>query len=172
MVEALVAEPLADVGPVFLFDMSVVLFVVGAAAGELDGIGSLVEVTEEVVVEEFGAVIAVEAEEGERERGFDILDLLEDAGFAFAPYGSLFGPAGGDIDGVDGVGEHAGEGIAAVGNGVGFEEAGAGFIPLIGFDGDLVTQEGTGFGGRAAPFFIVDAGGGKDAVDGGRGDTG
>ena len=158
-------------GPVFLFDMSVVLFVVGAAAGELDGIGSLVEVTEEVVVEEFGAVIAVEAEEGERERGFDVMDLFQDPGFSFAPDGSLFGPASGDIDGVDGIGEHAGERIAAVGDGVSFEEAGAGFIPLVGFDGDLVPEEGTGFGGRAAPFFVVDASGAEDAVDGGRGDA-
>jgi len=61
VIEALVAEPLADMGPVFLFDVSVVLFVVGAAAGELDGFGSLGEVAEEVVVKEFGAVIAVEA---------------------------------------------------------------------------------------------------------------
>lgn len=172
VIEALVAEPLADVGPVFLFDVGVVLFVVGAAAGEVDGFSPLGEVAVEVVVEELGAVVGVEAEERERERGFDMLDLLEDTGFPFAPYGSLFGPAGGDIDGVEGIGEHAGEGIAAVGDGIGFEEAGAGFIPLIGFDGDLATQEGTGFGSRAAPFFIVDAGGGEDAVDGGRGDAG
>jgi hypothetical protein len=172
VIEAFISEPLADVGPVFLFDVSVVLFVVDAAAGELDGVGSLVEVTEEVVVEEFGAVIAVEAEEGEREIGFDVMDLFEDAGFSFAPYGSLFGPGRGDIDGVDGIGEHASERIAAMGDGVSFEEAGAGFIPLVGFYGDLVAQEGTGFGGGAAPFFVVDAGRAEDAVDGGRGDVG
>ena len=160
MVEAFISEPLADVGPVLLFDMGVVLFVVGTAAGELDGFFSLGEVAVEVVVKEFGSVIAVEAEEGERERGFDIMDLFEDTGFPFAPYGSLFGPAGGDIDGVEGVGKHASEGIAAVGDRVGFEEARAGFIPLVGFDGDLVAQEGSGFGGGAAPFFVVDAGGG------------
>ena len=139
VIEAVIADPLADMSPVFLFDVSVILFVVGAAAGEVDGRFSLGEVLIEVVVEEFGSVIAVEAEEGERERGFDILDLLEDAGFAFAPDGSLLGPTGGDIDDVEGVGEHAGEGIAAVGDGVGFEEAGAGFIPLVGLDGDLVA---------------------------------
>ena len=51
-------------GPVFLFDVGVVVFVVGAGAGELDGLFSLGEVTEEVVVEEFRAVVAVKAEEG------------------------------------------------------------------------------------------------------------
>jgi hypothetical protein len=64
VIEALVSEPLADMSPVFLFDMGVVIFVIGAAAGEVDGLFSLGEVSEEVVVEEFGAVIAVEAEEG------------------------------------------------------------------------------------------------------------
>ena len=60
----MVAEPLTDVGPVFLFDVGVVVFVVGAGAGKLDGLFSLGEVAEEVVVEEFGAVVAIEAEEG------------------------------------------------------------------------------------------------------------
>ena len=145
-------------GPVFLFDVGVVLFVVGAAAGELDGFFSLGEVAVEVVVKEFGAVIAVEAEEGEGERFFDILDLFQDTGFSFAPDGSLFGPAGGDIDAVDGVGEHAGEGFAAVGDGIGFEEAGAGFIPLVGFDGDLVAEEGSGFGGGCGLVFCSGCG--------------
>ena len=127
-------------GPVFLFDMGVILFVVGAAAGELDGFFSLGEVAVEVVVEEFGAVIAVEAEEGEGQGFFDIFDLGQDAGFSFTPGGPLFGPGGGDIDAVDGVGEHSGEGIPAVGDGVCFEEAGAGFIPLVGLDGDMLAE--------------------------------
>jgi len=171
VIESFVSEPLADMGPVFLFDVGVVFVVVGAAAGELDGLFFLSEVTVEVVVEEFASVIGVEAEQGEREGLFDIADLLEDAGFAFAPDGPLFGPAGGDIDGIEGIGEHGGEGLAAVGDGVGFEEAGAGFIPLIGFDGDVVSQQGAGFGSGAATFFVVDAAGAEDAVDGSRGDA-
>ena len=97
--------------------------------------------------------------------------MLKDIGFSFSPYGSLFGPAGGDIDEVDSIGEHTGEGIAAVSHGIGFEETGAGFIPLVGLDGDLVSQQGAGFGGGAASFFVVDASGAEDAVDGSRGDA-
>jgi len=96
--------------------------------------------------------------------------LLQDIGFAFSPDGSLFGPAGGEVDEVEGVGEGAGEGVAAVGDGVGFEESGAGFVPLVGLDGDLVFEEGAGFGGGSAVFFVWNAGGGEDAVDGGWGD--
>jgi len=172
VVKSLVSEPLADMGPVFLFDMGVVVVVVGAAASELDGLFFLGEVAQEVVVEEFGSVVGVEAEQGEREGLFDMADLLEDGGFAFAPDGSLFGPAGGDVDDIEGVGEHAGERFAAVGDGVGFEEAGAGFVPLVGFDGDLVSKQGAGFGRGAATFFVLDAGGAEDAVDSGRGDAG
>jgi len=146
------------VGPVFLFDVGVVIFVIGPAAGELDRFFSLFKVAIEVVVEEFGSVVAVEAEEGEGQRSFDVLDLLEYGSFSFPPDGSLFGPAGGDVHAVDGVGEHTGEGIAAMGYGVGFEEAGVGFIPLVGLDGDLVAEEGSGFGGGAASFFVLDAG--------------
>ena len=91
------------------------------------------------MIEELGAIVAIEAEQGEGERFFDMFDLFQDVGFSFSPDGSLFGPAGGDIDAVNGIGEHAGEGFAAMGDGVGFEETGAGFVPLVGFDGDLFS---------------------------------
>ena len=45
-----------------------------------------------------------------------------------------------------------------MGYGVGFEEARAGFIPLVGLDGDLVAQEGSGFGGGPASLFVLDSG--------------
>jgi hypothetical protein len=61
----LVAEPLTDVGPVFLFNVSVVIFVVGPRASELDGALSLCEMLQEVIVEELGAIVAIEAEQRE-----------------------------------------------------------------------------------------------------------
>ena len=42
-------------------------------------------------------------------------------------------------------------------------------VPLVGFDGDLVTEEGTWFGGGASSFLVMDPDGVKDSVDrGGR----
>jgi hypothetical protein len=64
------------VGPVFLFDMGVVIFVIGPASGELDGLFSLGEVFGEGSVEELMAVIAIEAEDGKREGFFDVFDLF------------------------------------------------------------------------------------------------
>jgi hypothetical protein len=46
VIDPIVADPLADMGPVFLFDMGVVFIVVSAAAGKLDGLFSFGEVTE------------------------------------------------------------------------------------------------------------------------------
>ena len=61
----MVAEPLTDVGSVFLFDMSVVVFVVGSRASKLDRVFPLSEMFEEVIIEELGAVVAIKAEQGE-----------------------------------------------------------------------------------------------------------
>jgi len=90
-----------------------------------------------VIIEKLSAIVAVEAKQGEGQSLFDLFDLFEGVSFSFAPDGPLFGPAGGDIDAINGIGEHTGEGVSAMGDGVGFEEAGLGFVPLIGFNRDL-----------------------------------
>ncbi len=54
-----------------------------------------------------------------------------------------------------------------MGDGVGFEEAGVRFIPLVGFDGDMFSDQGPRFGGGSASFFIFDSGRKKESVDGG-----
>jgi len=157
-------------GPVFLFDVSVVVFVVGSGASKLDGVFSLCKMPQEMIIEELAAIVAIEAEQGEGQRFFDLLNLFQDIGFPFSPDGSLFRPAGGDVHAVNGIGEHTGEGLAAMGDGVGFEEPGMRFVPLVGFDGDLSSDQGTGFGGGSASFFIFDSSGEKETVDGGRRD--
>ena len=76
ILEAAVAKPLTDMGPVFLFDVCVIILVVRAGASDLDGLFAVLEVADEMPVEEFGAVVAVKAENREREAGFDVLELL------------------------------------------------------------------------------------------------
>ena len=56
-----------------------------------------------------------------------------------------------------------------MGDGVGFEETGVRFVPLVGFDGDMFSDQGSRFGGRSASFLIFDPSGKKEAVDGGGG---
>jgi hypothetical protein len=57
-----------------------------------------------------------------------------------------------------------------MGDGVGFEEPGARFIPLVGFDRDMVSDQATRFGGGSASFLIFDSSRKKKAVDGSRRD--
>jgi hypothetical protein len=90
-----------------------------------------------VIIEELAAIVAIEAKQGEGQSLFDVFDLFDGIRFSFAPDGPLFGPASGNIDAVNGIGEHPGEGVSAMGDGVGFEKAGLGFVPLVGFDRDL-----------------------------------
>ncbi len=109
-------------GPVFLFDVSIVIFVVSSGASKLDGGFPLGEMSEQVVIEELAAIVAIKAEQGEGQSVFDVFDLLEDVGFSFSPDGSLFGPAGGNIDTVNAVDEHPGQGLAAMGDSIGFKK--------------------------------------------------
>ena len=95
-------------GPVFLFDVSVVIFVVGSGASELDGAFSLNEMLQEVIIEKLATIVAIKAEQGEGQRLFDLFDLFEDIGFPLSPDGSLFRPAGGNVNAVNGIGEHTG----------------------------------------------------------------
>ena len=151
-------------GPVLLFDMSIVVFVIGSASGELDGLFSFGKVPLEVIVQELPSVVAIKPEDRERKDCFDMTDLLQDTGFSLSPYGALFGPAGGNINKIDSVNVHTGGGITAMSNGIRFKKAGASFIPLVGFDGDLFSQKRSGFCGAAPPFCITDAKRLKDSI--------
>jgi len=52
-----------------------------------------------------------------------------------------------------------------VGDGVGFEGSGAKFIPLLSFDRDMFSDEGSRFGGCSASFLIFDPSRKQEAVD-------
>ena len=61
-----------------------------------------------MIIEEFAAIVTIEAEQGKGQRVFDVFDLFEDVCFPFSPDRSLFRPAGGNIHAVNGIGEHSG----------------------------------------------------------------
>lgn len=142
----------------------------GAGAGELNRVFSFGEVPKEGTIEKLRAIVGIEAQKRERERFFDILDLFQDTGFPFAPGSPLFGPTGGDIDSVNRIDEHPGERFSAMGDGVSLDKPGTGFIPLIGLDGNLVSEQGPRFCGAAASFLVLEADRFQKPVYGGRGD--
>ena len=63
IIQTFIAEPLADMGPVFLFNVGIVVFVVGSASGERRA-GRSGKMAKQMIVQELAAVIAVEAKEG------------------------------------------------------------------------------------------------------------
>src|SRR5512139_2126754 len=154
----MVSKPLPDMGPVFLFHMSVIILMIGSASGKLHGLISLVKVPHQMPIQELRAVIAVKPKQRERQGIFDILDLREDLCFAFAPDRSLFCPAGSNIHGVYGVDKIAEESPTTMGDGVGLQESLFCLIPLVGLNGDLFSQEGAGFRGGSSPAPVFDSG--------------
>src|SRR5512139_1760493 len=118
----MVSKPLSDMGPVFLFHMSVIVLMIGSTSGKLHGLISLVKVPHQMPIQELRAVIAVQPKQRERQGIFDILDLRKDVCFAFSPDGTLFCPAGSNIHGVYGIGKLAEEILPAMGDGVGLQE--------------------------------------------------
>lgn len=75
LVESCIAQPLSHLSPVLLLHMGVIVLVVSPASGKLDRLFSLGEMPQQVVIEEFGAVIAIEAQQGEGQGLFDAFDL-------------------------------------------------------------------------------------------------
>ena len=50
MLEALISEVLSDMRPVFVFDMSIVVFVMGSSSGEGHGFLSVAEIANEMPI--------------------------------------------------------------------------------------------------------------------------
>ncbi|HOU69443.1 MAG TPA: hypothetical protein PKW49_12860, partial [Paludibacteraceae bacterium] len=57
IVQSLIPQPLADMRPVFLFDVGVVVFVIGPAACKVYGLFSLGEMTKKVIIEKLTAIV-------------------------------------------------------------------------------------------------------------------
>ena len=109
--------------PVFLLYMGIVIFMIGPASGELDGLLSFGKVSYEVIVKELTSIIAIEAEYGKREGFFDVFYLFQDCCFTLSPDCALFSPAGGNIHEINGIDIYSGDGLAAMSNRIGFEKA-------------------------------------------------
>jgi hypothetical protein len=100
------------------------------------------------------------------ERGLRFFGLFEDIGFLFSPDGSLLTPNRGNVNAVNGVGEHSGKRLAAMSDRVGIEITGVRFVSLVGFDGNRFSHKGSRFGSCLASFFALDSDGMKEKING------
>ena len=121
MIKPIISSPLPHMGPVLLFYVGVIVFVVGTTAGKGNRFLPSREVPEEVIIEELGAVIAVKTENLKGKLLFNVPDLFKDPCFSLSPYGPLFCPPRGDIDKINGEGEHPCHGLPAVCHRIGFK---------------------------------------------------
>lgn len=99
------------------------------------------EVLEQMMIEKLAAVIAVKAENAERQGILNLDESLAYTGFSTAPDRTMLNPARGKIDHSDGENEHAVHRCSAMRDRVGFEKARTGLIPLIGANRDLFAQQ-------------------------------
>lgn len=164
IVEAKVAEEGADDGAVLLFDAVVVVFVVGAGAGdpELGVVG--VEKGKEVVVDEFAAVVDVD-DFGWEGEAFEEVGEGTGGGFgATVPTGGEAVPLGGGIGDMEDPKETFAEVAAAEGDGVDLEDAGfSGLFKCPWAGGDLGGEGGLGAGAFVGCPWMVEAVAAKDA---------
>jgi len=123
--------------------MGVIVLMIGPASGKLHGLISLVKVPHKMPIQELPAIIGVKPKQRERQGVFDILDLLKDLCFAFAPDRSLFCPAGSNIHGVYGIGKLAQERLPTMAMVSASRNPGFVSSHWFGLNGDLFSQEGT-----------------------------
>jgi hypothetical protein len=75
--KTVVADVLPDDGAVFLFNETVVVFLVVAGAGEGDGTGWVAEPVGDDLIDKLAAIIAVELPQGEGQARMDVLECIE-----------------------------------------------------------------------------------------------
>lgn len=96
VVDASVADEAANVGEVFLLNASLIVFVIGAATGEFHGedagIPGMFQMSEDVFVEEFHAVIGVKAPHEKRKFELNIAKGVDHARRFLVPDGVAFSP--------------------------------------------------------------------------------
>ena len=153
MLQPVVAEELAHMGPVLLLDVGVVVFAVGPAAGEGDA--ALVEMAVQRPVEELAAVVGVKTLHREGQDIFRVGKLGQNPGCALVPDRAVFRPAAGRIGHGQAVNEVPRRGVAAVGHRVGFQVSRLGRVGRAAPQGHLVTQERSRLGRAQAPAWMA-----------------
>jgi hypothetical protein len=120
--QPIIPQPLANMGPVLVLHVGIVIFLILPAPCELD---RLLPVLGEIEmrVQEFSHVVRIESQERKRQAPYNVLDLIDDRLRAFPPDISLFGPTGGGIHVVDGRSIKTLCRSSAMRFGVGFQEA-------------------------------------------------
>lgn len=126
-------------------------FFVSAAPGEADA--ALAAVAQEVIVDEFGAVVRIDGQQLKGETLADFLQRIRDAGLALSKDHAGLAPARLDVGQVQRVEEFSRGAGSGVGHQVYLAVAGLLHIPVVRPDGNLLLEQRAGLGVAVdAPF--------------------
>lgn len=135
-IQALPAEQGPHMRPVLLFDVRVIVLFVDAATGKSDlGAAGSAEV-QQVIVDEFFAVIGIEPTQTKGQARLNDLQCLDDGVLTFAIERDALGPTRKDVGGGERVEKVALEGVAAVSDGVDFQVTWRPDVMVEGTNGD------------------------------------
>jgi len=98
-----IAEDLTNVRPVFLLNMSVIIFLVGPSPRELNF--PFLAVSIEKVVDKLCPIVRVDTQQGEGETPFNFFNGFDNAFFVFSQDGAAFTPSGVNVGDIQGVSE-------------------------------------------------------------------
>ena len=126
--------------------MGIVIFFVGSRAGELNALvlGSLVAEIKEVGVDEFTAVVGIDAAQPEGQSLLDLSKRLDDPMLSLTPDRLAFDPAGCDIDAVQSVEKLPGRRSSRMRDQIDLQVARQSHIPMLGFTGIMCLRREPG----------------------------
>src|SRR6516164_430194 len=165
-----VADQLAHVSPIFLLHTRVVVLAISARASEAHRGEPFVEVIKQMPVEELAAIIGVEAQYGEGQRGFHLCDACEHFILASIPNRAALGPLAMHSSGGDGPAKPSRHRLAAVGHAVGLDVARGAHIPMFGANRNLTAQQCAGRRPAAAAASQTRPAWSQEPIDCGRAD--
>jgi hypothetical protein len=140
---AVVSDEAADDGAVFLLDVGIVVLLVGSATGE----GNRFTSTEfqQGVVDEFGPVVGIPAQEGKRESLTHMADTSENAVSTLSPNGLELHPGRANVHCAQRGQIEARRRVAAMSDEIALEKSRSGVVPVgEGSNGDLALEQGSG----------------------------
>jgi len=126
-------------GPVFLFDVGVVILFVGPASGKLDLLAPAV--AQKMIVDELGAVIRVDPPQPERQAAAHLIHGRNDPLLGLSQHGPSLHPGAVDVGLVQRVDEFPLATVSRMGDQIDLGKAGDAHLPAIGLDGDMVFEQ-------------------------------
>ncbi len=123
-----------------------------------------------MIVDKLWAVVGIDAQKLKRQSLLDVFHGLKHADLAFTHDRSRFHPGRVDVGNIEGVKKISRSRVAGVRDQIDFGKARHLDIPGVGFDRDVMFEQGAGFGAPVEAFFELVLFGLQAPVDGGRAD--